>query len=71
VADYAITVARSARKELERLPSDAAARILMKIEGLSNNPRPSGVSKLHGQKGLWRLRVGDIASSILLTTRSR
>jgi mRNA interferase RelE/StbE len=59
MADYSITLARSARKELERLPNDAAARILAKIEALSDNPRPGGVIKLHGQKGLWRMRVGD------------
>jgi mRNA interferase RelE/StbE len=59
MADYSISFARSARKELERLSSDVAARILAKIEGLSDNPRPGGVIKLHGQKGLWRMRVGD------------
>ena len=59
MADYAITFARSARKELERLPDEIAARILEKIETLSQNPRPPGVTKLRGEKNLWRLRVGD------------
>lgn len=59
MADYSITFARSARKELEQLPHDVTARILAKIEALSDNPRPSGVIKLHGQRGLWRMRVGD------------
>jgi mRNA interferase RelE/StbE len=57
--DYSITFARSARKELEKLPSTIAERILFKIEALSVNPRPSGVIKLRGQSNLWRLRVGD------------
>ena len=26
---------------------------------LTENPRRSGVIKLHGQENLWRLRVGD------------
>ena len=59
MADYSISFARSARKELERLPNDIADRILAKIELLAGNPRPAGVIKLHGQKNLWRLRVGD------------
>jgi mRNA interferase RelE/StbE len=59
MADYSISFARSARKELERLPSDIADRILAKVETLAGDPRPGGVIKLHGQKNLWRLRVGD------------
>ena len=59
MADYSISFARSARKEWERLPGDIADRILAKIEALAGNPRPVGVIKLHGQKNLWRLRVGD------------
>jgi mRNA interferase RelE/StbE len=59
MADYSITFARSARKELERLPSIAAARVLSKIETLSKDPRGGGVIKLHGQKSLWRMRVGE------------
>jgi mRNA interferase RelE/StbE len=59
MADYSISFARSARKELERLPGDIAGRVLAKVEALAGNPRPVGVIKLHGQKNLWRLRVGD------------
>src|SRR6266851_9658920 len=59
MGDYTISFARSARKELERLPAGLAGRIMGKIEALSDNPRPAGVTKLKGHKGLWRLRVGD------------
>ncbi|HEY5296881.1 MAG TPA: type II toxin-antitoxin system RelE/ParE family toxin [Verrucomicrobiae bacterium] len=59
MADYSISFARSARKELEHLSDDVAERILTKIELLAENPRPVGVIKLHGQKNLWRMRVGD------------
>ena len=59
MGDYFISFARSARKELERLPGDIADRILAKVEVLAGNPRPPGVIKLHGQKNLWRLRIGD------------
>ena len=59
MADFSITFARSARKELDRLPADLAERVLQKIEALSESPRPVGVTKLKGQKNVWRLRVGD------------
>ena len=59
MADYTISFARSARKELEQLPDALADRILTKLETLAKNPRPVGVIKLHGQKNLWRLRVGE------------
>lgn len=59
MADYSITFARSARKELDRLPANLAERVLDKIEALSENPRPAGVTKLKGQRNLWRLRAGD------------
>lgn len=59
MADYTVTFARSARKELEHLPNHFADRILQRIEALAQNPRPSGVVKLQGNKNFWRLRVGD------------
>ena len=58
-ADYTISFARSARKELERLPAGLVERILERIEALAESPRPADVTKLKGHKGLWRLRVGD------------
>jgi mRNA interferase RelE/StbE len=59
MADYSVSLARSARKELERLPDQIANKILDKLAELAANPRPVGVTKLHGQKNLWRLRAGD------------
>jgi hypothetical protein len=57
--DYSVTFARSARKELERLPSSVGSRIFGRIEALTKAPRPRGVIKLHGSKNLWRMRVGE------------
>lgn len=57
--DYSVTFARSARKELERLPSSIGRRILGRIEALTKGPRPPGIIKLQGSKNLWRMRVGD------------
>jgi mRNA interferase RelE/StbE len=59
VADYAITVSRPARKELERLPARLVERIFPKVESLSQQPRPTGCKKLRGAHNLWRIRVGD------------
>ena len=59
MADYRVTFARSARRELERLDRQLAGRIVTRIEGLVVEPRPSGVRKLRGANNLWRLRVGD------------
>jgi len=56
---YEVVFARSARKELEGLPSSTAERILSTIEQLGADPRPAGVRKLRGVENLWRLRVGD------------
>lgn len=59
MAEYEITFARSARKELEALSSQVVNRVFLKIEALVIEPRPSGCRKLVGNEGLWRIRVGD------------
>lgn len=59
MSKYAITFARSARKELEALDERIINRLFPKIENLSVNPRPDGCRKLTGNKHLWRIRVGN------------
>ena len=59
MADYSITFARSARKELETLNASLIQRIFPKIERLAKEPRPRGCRKLRGEKNLWRIRVGE------------
>ena len=59
MAEFSISFARSARKDLEHLPDSVVDRILDKIETLSVEPRPSGCTKLQGSNSLWRIRVGD------------
>lgn len=59
MADYSITFARSARKELEDLPNSLIKRIFTKIESLADKPRPNRCRKLQGFKNLWRIRIGD------------
>lgn len=59
MADYTITFARSARKELESFDAPIVRRIVSKIELLAREPRPAGCRELKGEKNLWRVRVGD------------
>lgn len=59
MSKYSVTFARSARKELESLPTTVVRRIFPKIESLSENPRPAGCKKLKGSTDLWRIRVGE------------
>jgi mRNA interferase RelE/StbE len=59
MADYSVTFARSARKELEKLPLPVARRVIKLIEALAKAPRPPGVIRLQGNKNLWRIRIGD------------
>lgn len=59
MADYTITFARSASKELQDLPDDLTKRILPRIKALAAEPRPSGCRKLANTKDRWRIRVGD------------
>ena len=59
MADYTITFARSARKELEAMDTAIVNRIFPKIEALAREPRPTGCRKLQGEQFLWRIRIGD------------
>jgi len=59
MADYRITFARSARRELERLDPPIAQRVLAAIGKLEKMPRPSGCIKLAGSQHDWRIRIGD------------
>jgi mRNA interferase RelE/StbE len=59
VANYAVRLAATAEKELNRLPSSVIARIVRRIEALGISPRPVGSKKLAGGDNEWRIRVGD------------
>ena len=47
------------RKALDGLPGDLRVRLVRKLLALEANPRPSGVEKLSGMDGIYRVRVGD------------
>ena len=56
---YQVLLARSAEKDLSKVPSEVHGRLIAAIQGLGNNPRPAGSRKLAGTKSDWRIRVGD------------
>ena len=71
VPSYAVEVKPSARKELEALPNHVLARMISRLEALSENPRPAGCKKLKGYKDQWRIRVGDWRAVYLIDDKTR
>ncbi|PYP82290.1 MAG: hypothetical protein DMF61_26820 [Blastocatellia bacterium AA13] len=67
MADYSISFARSARKELESLSAKLVQRIFPAIEALAKEPRPKGCRKLTTEKNLWLIRRVTIESFTQLT----
>jgi len=59
VSSYTVEVKPSARKELEALPDNVLARVVRRLETLTEAPRPAGCKKLKGYKDQWRVRIGD------------
>jgi mRNA interferase RelE/StbE len=56
---YRIEVTRDAMRALAKLDKPVRRRVQVAIDGLGENPRPSGVIALQGVHGAFRLRVGN------------
>jgi mRNA interferase RelE/StbE len=56
---YTVGFSTAARQMLRRLDGSVRKRIVVRIEALEEEPRPSGCKKLSGGDDLWRIRVGD------------
>ncbi len=56
---YQILLAKSASRELQRLPVKTQERVVDALESMQSNPRPPGCKKLVGSTNLWRVRAGD------------
>jgi mRNA interferase RelE/StbE len=56
---YVVRLDGRTRRALDRLPGDAFARVIRKLDGLQDEPRPMGVEKLAGGQDLYRVRAGD------------
>ena len=57
MAKYNILIKPSAVKEIENIPRKDRIRIIQKIKGLANTPRPQGYEKLTGENR-YRIRQG-------------
>ena len=55
--EYKIFFKKSVEKDLRSIPKKNLLRILERIEGLKENPRPAGSEKLTGQNR-YRIRQG-------------
>ncbi len=58
MASYKLLIKPSAVKELENLPDKDRARVVYRIQGLSEDPRPRGCEKLSGDDK-YRIRQGE------------
>jgi mRNA interferase RelE/StbE len=58
MAEYKITIKKSAVKELEDIPQKDLRKIIKRIRSLAKAPRPHGPQKLSGQEK-YRIRQGD------------
>ncbi|MBT4382182.1 MAG: type II toxin-antitoxin system RelE/ParE family toxin [Candidatus Marinimicrobia bacterium] len=55
---YKIQIEKRALKQLSSLPKQFKSRIKSVISSLAEKPRPSGIKKLHGKMGIYRIRQG-------------
>ncbi len=56
---YTVSLVRSAKKELQRLPAPYHDRIVRQLQQLGHDPRPSGAEKLQG-RGEYKFRAGRL-----------
>ena len=55
---YRVLINNLAQKQLDKLSFSSAKRIINKIIGLKEFPRPNSCKKLHNEKG-YRIRIGE------------
>ena len=58
MAAYEVYFKKSVWKDFRNIPTTNVKRILSKIEGLRNNPRPAGCEKLSNDER-YRIRQGN------------
>jgi mRNA interferase RelE/StbE len=56
---YSVEWVTKASKELRTLEQKNRRRILERVAKLGKSPRPPGCKKLHDEKSLYRIRVGE------------
>lgn len=69
---YRIEFSAHADRQFRKLGRPAQLRLTRAIDGLADDPRPSGVKRLQGSGDFWRIRVGSyrvvytVADDVLL-----
>lgn len=58
MASYKLLIKPSAAKEIHSLPVGDHKRVVARIRGLADDPRPSGTERLSGDEK-YRVRQGD------------
>jgi mRNA interferase RelE/StbE len=58
-AAYAVSVNRSAQKEIRALDGSIRVRVVHSFHLIAANPRPPGCRKLVGAINRWRIRIGE------------
>lgn len=58
MASYRIVFKKSVAKDLRPIPKKDVQRILKRIDGLADDPRPAGADKLSGDEK-YRIRQGN------------
>lgn len=56
---YEIALSRFALKNLSKIPRREQIRIRIRIDELSQEPRPADVKKIQGDENLYRIRAGN------------
>ena len=59
MASYRLEWRRSTKKDLRRIPPQEVAKIVRVVEGLIDNPFPTGCRKLVSSERAYRIRVGN------------
>jgi mRNA interferase RelE/StbE len=66
-AAYAVYVAPAAARDIKHLDRKAKHAVVATLESPGQQPRPSGVEKLHQNPSLWRVRVGHFRVIFLIS----
>ena len=56
---HEVFLEREAERDLKRLHGQEFSKVVARIQGLANNPRPPGSRKIAGSERDWRIRIGD------------
>ena len=59
MAKYKLFFTETFYKNLKAIPARDTKRILSRVKGLANGPRPEGGQKLSGQPDRYRIRQGN------------